>query len=354
MRVADKMAFSQVTQNLSKNRSEMQDLQNQAATQKRVVKPSDDPMAAARVLVNRVDEKSNEQFIKSLNSAKSFLEFTDQSLGELTESLIRAKELALSQADDASGNAQSRRVTGKEIEQIYNQSVQIANRKLGERYVFSGHKTTTMPFDIMGNYRGDDGDIKIQINKDSFLPMNLSGDKVFLGRGLGNDGFIHARYETPKNVTEMQDYKQEEQQRLEQNQEVMGNHVDVRGPSNIGDIQKSSDVVGTNVFSILKNLQVSLEANDKAGVQDSIDYLDQAINQVVLARSQVGSRVGIVNSSIDSTQKAKMDNRIAASQLEDADVFQVMSDITKNEGTLRATMETSGKLIQPSLLDFLK
>ena len=47
MRVTDKMAYNQVTRNLQKNRGEMQDLQNQAATQKRINKPSDDPAAAS-------------------------------------------------------------------------------------------------------------------------------------------------------------------------------------------------------------------------------------------------------------------------------------------------------------------
>ena len=49
MRIADKMQFSQINQNVQKNRAEMSDLQNQAATQKRITKPSDDPLAASRV-----------------------------------------------------------------------------------------------------------------------------------------------------------------------------------------------------------------------------------------------------------------------------------------------------------------
>ena len=111
MRVADKMAFNQVNQNLVKNRSEMADLQNQAATQKRINKPSDDPLASARVLVARTEERGNSQFIKNINNAKSFLEFSDQSLGELSDILVRAKELAISQSNDASGNEETRLVT---------------------------------------------------------------------------------------------------------------------------------------------------------------------------------------------------------------------------------------------------
>src|ERR1700748_3460571 len=117
MRIADKMQFEQVKSNISKNRSTMSDLQNQAATQKRVNKPSDDPLAASRVLGNRIDLQGNKQFGKSLSYAKSFLEFTDQSLGELTDILVRAKELAVGQSNDGTGSQETRRAVATEVEQ---------------------------------------------------------------------------------------------------------------------------------------------------------------------------------------------------------------------------------------------
>ncbi len=360
MRVADKMQFNQVNQNLTKNRSEMADLQNQAATQKRINKPSDDPLASARVLVARTEEKGNQQFIKNINNAKSFLEFSDQSLGELSEILVRAKELAISQSNDASGNEETRLVTASEIEQIYNQSVQIGNRKLGERYVFGGHNTQTTPFNQTGEYFGDDGDMKIQTHKDSFVAMNIPGNKIFLGKGLGGDGVIRPRYETPTTVGELKELKSENIQREHHNKELEENYLETRGPasSRPGSAKNHQDPVtgsgGVNVFSTLKELEISLRTNDKAGVQETLNTLDQAISQVVLSRAEVGSRIMAVTNTMDSLQKAVVDNKVTASQLEDADAFQVISDINKSDSALRATLDTSGKLIQRSLLDFLR
>lgn len=360
MRIADKMAFNQVNQNLTKNRSDMADLQNQAATQKRINKPSDDPLASARVLAARTEERGNSQFIKNINNARSFLEFSDQSLSELTDALVRAKELAVSQANDASGNTESRMVTAAEIEQLYNQAVQIGNRKLGERYIFGGYRTQSMPFNQGGEYAGDDGDIKIQIHKDSFVAMNIPGAKVFLGQGLGGDGIVRARAESPKTVDELRQMQTEEVERQEYNRELQNDYVETRGPASErrqSRLDKQDPVTGgagVNVFKTLKDLEISLRTNDKQGIQETLDTLDQAISQVVLARSDVGARVMVVNSTMDSLQKSVVDNKIAASQLEDADAFQVISDINKTDSTLKATLETSGKLIQPSLLDFLR
>ena len=360
MRVADKMNFNQVNQNLAKNRSEMADLQNQAATQKRINKPSDDPLAAARVLVSRTEERGNNQFIKSINNAKSFLEFSDQSLNELSDVLVRAKELAIGQSSDAGGNAESRMVAASEIEQIYNQSVQIGNRKLGERYIFGGFKTQTAPFTSAGQYRGDDGDMKVQTQKDSFVAVNIPGSKVFLGQGLGQDGIVRPQLETQTTVPALKQFQNDEKLREKGNEEIQQNFVETRGLASVGPGKSArakdpvTESAGTNVFSALKELEISLRTNDKEGIQTSLDTLDQAISQVILTRSEVGARIMAVNNTMDSLQKAVVDNKITASQLEDADAFQVISDINKTDSTLRATLETSGKLIQPSLLDFLK
>jgi len=359
------MGFNQVTANLQKNRLDVNDLQNQAATQKRINKPSDDPIAAARVLGARTDEKMNKQFIKNIDIARSFLEASDQSLSELTENLMRAKELAIQAANDAGGGAEVHRITSKEVDQILSQAIQIGNRKLGERYIFGGYKTNHAPFDKGGTYSGDDGEIKIQINKDSFVAMNITGEKVLLGKGMSDDGTFKTGSGSPTSVADLQEYKQEEADQRQKNseeQENFSSSVELRGPASIG--QRVSprvgpkgedyETVGINVLRTLSDFAVGLKVDDKSTIQESIDNLDQAISQVVQARAQVGSRVTALNSTADSLHKLTVENKATASQLEDADLFQVVSDIQKAESTMKATLETSGKVIQPSLLDFIK
>lgn len=350
MRIADKMAFEQVKANVAKNRRQMHELQNQAATQKRVTKPSDDPLAASRVLGERVDLTGKKQFLKNISYAKSFLDYTDQSLSELSETLMRVKELALSQANDASASDESRRVVATEVEQLYNQAVQIGNRKLGDRFIFGGFKTTQSPFDYQGKYHGDGGEILIHVDKDSFLSMNMPGNRIFLGEGLGADGVSSPTPDQPRTIEEF---------KMEQLTEAMA--PELRGPASISSEFSSEENLSTpekasstvNIFSVLKDLEISMRANDKAGIQESLDEIDQALSQVVLARSQVGSRSMVLENYSQTLEKAKVDNQITISQLEDADIFSTVSDINKTESTLQATLQTSGKLIQKSLMDFL-
>jgi len=359
MRVTDKMNQASVLNNITKNRTEMNNLQSQASTLKRVTKPSDDPLASTRVLQARTEDRNYQQFQKNIFNAKSFLEFTDQTLSELTEVMVRAKELAIQAASDTGGST-PREVSAAEVRQLFDQTVGLANRRVGERYIFSGYKTTTMPFDSTGNYFGDDGDIKIQTHKDAYVAMNISGDKVFLGKGLGVDGNARARGETPVSIEQVQQFKAKELQRESDKKEFEQTDVQVRGPAAVGqtsavghkDPQSGSE--GINLFSALQTLAIGMQTNDKPTIQETIEVLDQAMSQVVRMRAEVGARMNAMNATFEGLQKSILDNKSIASQLEDADMFQVVSDINKTESTLKASMETSSKLLNQSLMDFLR
>ncbi len=355
MRIADKMQFEQVKGNIAKNRSQMSDLQNQAATQKRVTKPSDDPLSASRVLANRIDLQGNKQYSNSLSYAKSFLEYTDQSLGELGEVIMRAKELAINQANDGSSNEDTRRVVATEVEQLYNQMVAIGNRKLGDRFIFGGFHTQQTPFDENGEYAGDQGEMMIHIDKETFLPMNVPGGRVFLGLDTGPDGLVKSGPPQAKTIEELLSREQQEQQEKLQGPQP-AEKTGIRGPASVDSALEgeAEPERGVNLFNVLKGFSIALKTNDKGGVQDTLEILDSALNQVILTRAQVGSRGMAVDNYTQTMEKQKVGNKISISQLEDADVFSTVSDINKTQTTLQATLETSGKMIQPSLLQFLR
>jgi flagellar hook-associated protein 3 FlgL len=357
MRVADNMNYSQVIGNLNKNRKEAADLQNQAATQKRVTKPSDDPSGAARVLSARTDLNAYNQYEKSLQQAKSFLEFSDQSLSEMTDILMRAKELAIGQANEAGANAHTRQAVATEVEQLYQQSLHVANRKMGDRYLFGGFKTTEAPFTSAGKYNGDDGEMMIEVDKGSYIPMNTPGDRVFHGAGLGSKALVDSNDGLPHNANDIRELQQKIlDEKLQQ--ENQGFHTDpqLRGPATVfnGKPAQEGPKEGENVFAVIRALHGGLATNDTTAIQESIERIDEAFNQVVMARSQIGSRVSTLANTLDTVTRGSLDSKTMVSNIEDVNTYELFSDMNKNENTLKATMESSGRLLKPSLLDFLR
>lgn len=361
MRVSNNMGYNQVKTSIEKNRTEVQDLQNQASTMKRITKPSDDAVGTARTLGIRTEQVGQKQFLKNIEQAKTFLNFTEAALSDLTEIFSRAKELAISQSSEASANAVTRMATSTEIDQMYKDMVGIANRRFGERYLFGGYKTTSSPFDAQGNYKGDDGSVRVEVSRGTYTPMNLPGSRIFLGKNYSL-GMVPENSRGPEKANYPAAPSMDNEKGQQEPVEIRNPASEKRGfdpqknpeasPHTNSEAQVGAQ--GENLFNVLQTLSNGLRANDTEAIQQTLERLDSALEQVITLRSQVGSRLNSINNTGESLSKAKVDNSALLSSIEDADAFEVFTDITKNENTLKATLQTSGKLIQPSLLDFLR
>jgi flagellar hook-associated protein 3 FlgL len=165
-----------------------------------------------------------------------------------------------------------------------------------------------------------------------------------LGAGISENGMVKGAPQQPKTIEELE---------AQREAALHPPSVAVRGPASVA-AESEESASGYNLFGVLHDFSIALNANDKAGVQDVLESLDGALNQVVLTRAQVGSRAMALDNYMQSVEKQKLDNKTAISQLEDADVYSTVSDISKTQSTLQATLETSGKMIQPSLMQFLR
>ncbi len=90
------------------------------------------------------------------------------------------------------------------------------------------------------------------------------------------------------------------------------------------------------------------------GIQDALEPLDQAMNQINMARAEVGGRVSQMNATQEGLQKQIVENKTQNSVIEDADAFETLSNLSKSDSTLKSVLETSGKVSQLSLLDYLR
>ncbi|MCB9073241.1 MAG: flagellar hook-associated protein FlgL [Bdellovibrionaceae bacterium] len=342
MRVADKMNYNNALHNMNKNRTELLSFQNQAATQKSINKPSDNPLAAARILESRTEMVGFDQFKRNILSAKEFIEFSEQSLGQLGDILVRAKELAIDQADDAANGPETRRIAASEIRQLYEQTVNIANKRFGDRYLFGGYRSTQTPFDMTGTYFGDDGEVEVEIDKGSYVKMNMPGSVIFLGRKLNQIIPPDKVMEDGNTTVEVRGPASVESSMAAQNQTLVSKEQGVWGHRS------------TNIFETLRDLEVALNANDKRMVQFSLDSLDNAFNQINMARGELGSRISSLNTGLETLQKMNVDAKAYQSEMEDVDMYELVNNLSRTQNQLQASLTTSGKMMQTSLLDFLR
>jgi len=345
MRVADKMNSSQVVYNLNKNRNLLAKYQNQAAVQKSITKPSDDPIGSAKILQTRTDIAGLDQYERNVLEVKSFVEFSEQSLSEASELVIRAKELAIQQANDASAGPETRKMVATEIAHIRDQMVNIANRRFGDRYLFGGYKTLKAPFDLRGNYYGDDAEIEVPIDKNSKMIMNIPGSAVFLGKRINDP--IESTREVSESLKEdppvpdplMRDPAAYPSALIT---DPTVNQAGYWGPDSV------------NLFDSMRVLEIGLRTDDITAIQNSLDFLDESLTQVNMARADLGSRLSVLETGLATIQKLNVDSQVLESEIEDVDMFELVNNLSKVQNQLDASLATSGKLIQSTLLDFLR
>lgn len=329
-RVSENSSANAISYAVGKTKSKVEDLQLKGSTLKRVSKPSDDPLGNVELMAIRSQNVDADQYLRNLNFAQTHLSYTENILEEMTDILVKAKELALGQASSIY-SPEIREGVSKEIHQMRLQVLGLANKRIGNRYLFSGQKVLTRPFDQDGKYSGDQNKINIEINKDVFIPMNLNGQEIF---------FSKEKRQTEKKDLELT---------------TPGIEVNTRGlhrePASTGTAEES---VSVSIFDELRSLENALLTDNPQIIQGLLERLDTSTERMVSMRTQIGALTNTISNSETNIEKTKLLNEAHKSKIEDADVAELMTDLQKEQGVLKATYRASANLMNVGLMDFLK
>lgn len=337
MRVSDNTNFGVVRDSTNRARSRMEDLQMQTATLKKLNRPSDDPVGSAKVLEVRTEKVNNEQYQVNARLAQAFLDNTDHALEDLSEIVMRAKEIAIGQSSNASSTAESRYGVAEEVNQLFQRAVTTANRRVGDRFILGGFKTTTNPVDAEGNYHGDDGQMMVEIGREVFIGANVPGHEVFNTHPDASSD-LH-RIEQNKGIQDKEKTPESEEEAASRRlASVEAGHL----PQNV------------NLFQQLKALRTGLLTGDTETIRSSLEGFDDLLGKVVAMRAKIGSRIQGITGNVSALERHNITNAQLTSHIEDADMTQVVSDLAKEESIYKSSLASSKHLIQPTLLDFLR
>ena len=329
-RVTENSSVNAINYAVGKSKGKVEDLQIKGSNLKRVSKPSDDPIGNVEVMALRSQNVDAEQYLRNLNFAKTQLSYTENILEEMTDILVKAKELAIGQASSIY-SPEIRMGVSKEIHQMRQQMLGIANKRMGNRYLFSGQKILTRPFDEQGKYQGDQNKINIEINKDVFIPVNINGGDLFFSKG--------------KKIPQKED-SQLTPPGIEVNLDNLS-----RTPAST---ETAGEEVAVSVFDELRGLENALLTDNPEVIQGLLERLDQSIERMITYRTEIGALTNTITNAETNIEKTKLLNEAHKSRIEDADVAELMGDLQKEQAVLQATYRASSNLMNTSLMDFLK
>ena len=301
MRITQNMMSTIFVSNLRKQTEAMLQRQEQIATQKRINRPSDDPSGMGRVLAGRSALATIGQYTDNIKQGKTRLEFSEKTLKLVDELVQQARRIA--DEKSASGvTADERQFAATQVKEIFDQVLQLANSKFGDRYMFSGDKTSTRPFAIEDpddpyrvSYQGDDGSFRYPIADGVEVTVDADGRNYFQNA----DG-------------------------------------------------------GVNIFGQLRDLITGLENGDLAQIRATIDPLEDAHVQIMNKRSEAGPKLYRLQATEEHWVNMKNTVQSAIGREEDVDVTQAIIELKNLETAYQSTMAAASRIIQPSLVNFLK
>lgn len=303
MRVTQSMMNSQMMANLNANNARMVKYQDMLASGKKLNKPSDDPVGVGYAMRYDAQISRNDQYQRNVDDAKSQLDFLDSTLNQLNDVLQRARELAVRGATGSMA-ADDRISTAKEIKQLYDHCVTVGNSQFNGAFIFNGQITNVQPYSTTGGAEfnvTDTGVINYSLSEGVDMTVNALGKDVF-----GDPA-------------------------------VAGN-------------EKASD----NVFAVLKTLQLGLETNNTADIQGSLAKLDQRMNKVQYAWSDIGARSNRVEMLDNRLKDLDVNLQTLLAKTIDTDVPETITNMKTAEAVQRSSLETGARILQPTLVDFLK
>lgn len=193
MRISTNMMYELGSATLSRQQVEQVKLQQHISSGKRVLTPSDDPVAAASALEITQARGLNDQYHTNAGVARDQLALEESALADATALLQDVKTLAV-YAGNATLTGADKASVAAELESHYRQLLGIANRTDGNGlYLFSGYRGATLPFSETAPgtvaYAGDSGSRNVQISASRVLQVSDAGDAVFRAISSGNGNF---------------------------------------------------------------------------------------------------------------------------------------------------------------------
>ncbi len=183
MRISSSLLQQRVLRQLQGNLSQLAEAQAQAASGKRFDRMSQDPIAGTQVMTADRGLRAIDQYRRNTIAARSRTDAEESVLGQVTDLLARAKELAL-QEGSAGGTAATRSAARAEVDRILEQVIALGNTQVGTEYLFAGHQVSTQPFDGAGAYLGDDGPRSAEIGRDYRMVTNHTGRELLVNSGV--------------------------------------------------------------------------------------------------------------------------------------------------------------------------
>jgi flagellar hook-associated protein 3 FlgL len=296
MRVTPGMTADNALYNLQKGRTILGRLQEQIASRSVINRPSDDPITTRQLLdiENKLEE--GDQYLSNITKGDLWLNMSETALEGMSDFINQARKVA-GTIGSGSSDSTVRTNAASQLTELKKQLVDMGNTQLGDQYLFAGFKTDTAPFSKSNNtYYGTGDDISVEIDKGSLAAINIAGDSLL--KGTGGYGSV-------------------------------------------------------DILQTFDNLITAITNNDVSSIQSESAKLDESMNQIANAISDVGSRMNRMESAKTMITRDQSTLSGIISDTQGIDMIQAATELNLQQTAFEAALSATAKISRLSLLDYL-
>ena len=297
MRVTTTQAQRATLTSLQGNLQRLLATQNQSATGRRFERASEDPAATADILRFDTRLSAFTQYERNLDTAIARGEAEDRVLGQITNVIDRASELAIAQSS-STADAQTRQIARAELEQMIEQLVGLGNTRFGEGFLFGGTRSTSAP-----------------------LSNTPAGTPPFIAN---NAALGDPELEIAEGTTAVP---------------VHNAHAIFRD---------------TGLMAAMGALSEAFDTNDVAGISGAIDTLRTVQSNVQALVGETGARVNQFETAKNEVNEARLQTRIQRSGVADIDIAEAVANFSQAQTAYQAALSAAGRVINLNITDYLR
>lgn len=408
MRLSTGQLFDRGIQGIITGQTALSDAQQQINTGKKLLKPSDDAVGAAKVIRLTENLEQITQYKKNNNLLTNNLEQEEAVFTSIKNALNSARTKAV-QAGNGALSKEDRAALGVQIGQIKEQIFDLMNsRNADGEYLFAGSKSQSPAYvfnpSAAGNkyiYQGDETQNKVQVSPTVTLKSVDTGKEIFenafarlnvtqTGVAGGATADIKVTQQASFDTFHKQQYSATTAANNTLSATVIapGNQVQITDgtPTTLGTVSYTSGQKFTfkgvefnmtggvgaqvnfnldqpqkkNIADTLNDFQTALsnkDIGDKAygeAINDALVGIDNGLKTLADVTSQVGGRLNVARSVEGANLDLEIAQKSARANIEDADYSQAISELRKQETALQAAQATFGRVTQLSLFDVLR
>ena len=317
MRITQRSLATTSLQGLNRNMEAIAKLQAQMTSGKTINKPSDDPTGTNSAMQVRSELAGAVQYARNISDGIGQLDAADSALQSMTKQLQRVRDLTVQASNAGTMSETSRAAIATEVLGLRDSMLGVANSTSQGRPVFGGVTSGSIAYDAAGSYAGFGG-----TSTTPAIPVT-------------------------RQVSDADSVR-----------------VDITGPEAFGETQPAKTVGGTvvpatrDLFAIVKDIAAHVSPDPAAPVPgtlaEDLADLDEALSRMSTAAADIGTRTNRIETAKQVNADLQLTLTSRSADIENVDLAKTITNLTMQQTGYEAALSATAKVIQPTLLDFLR